>query len=165
VERDDELMSCLRQGIQSCGQQPNPLDSLEELALAEKELGFPLPDVLRFAYSHVGNGAFGPGFGILPIRGGAASPPSDNATASYMASRAYFESVEPYMKWPEKLLPLCRWDDGTCSCVACGEADTPVYRYRPPADWSWDVFDVHLSKEASSLRQWLMAWAKGDDLR
>lgn len=39
----------------------------DQLAEAEARLGFPLPDLLRRLYTEVGNGGFGPVFGLLPL--------------------------------------------------------------------------------------------------
>jgi len=38
-----------------------------DLKAAEKQLGFPLPDLLRQLYLEVGNGGFGPVFGLVPL--------------------------------------------------------------------------------------------------
>lgn len=40
---------------------------------AEKELGFSIPSLLRLCYLAVGNGGYGPGFGIIGLKGGYAS--------------------------------------------------------------------------------------------
>jgi hypothetical protein len=49
------------------------LPPLEETVVAEVEkvLGFPLPSLFRDLYIHVGNGRFGPGYGILSLTDGA----------------------------------------------------------------------------------------------
>src|SRR5258708_13239995 len=39
----------------------------EDLAQAEAQLGFGLPSFLRRLYLEVGNGGFGPGYGLFPF--------------------------------------------------------------------------------------------------
>jgi len=38
---------------------------------SERELGFPIPELLKLVYEKVGNGGFGPGYGLMGIRSGA----------------------------------------------------------------------------------------------
>jgi hypothetical protein len=44
------------------------------LADAEARLGFPLPDLLRQLYTEVGNGGYGPAFGLLPVSAASLGP-------------------------------------------------------------------------------------------
>jgi len=44
------------------------------VATVESRLGFGLPPLLRELYTQVGNGGFGPGYGILGLEGGFADP-------------------------------------------------------------------------------------------
>ena len=48
-----------------------PLDETNARA-SEKQLGFALPNLLTQLYSSIGNGGFGPGYGMLGVVGGAA---------------------------------------------------------------------------------------------
>jgi hypothetical protein len=41
--------------------------TMEELAQAEEQLGFALPALLRRIYLEVGNGGFGPGYGLFAL--------------------------------------------------------------------------------------------------
>jgi hypothetical protein len=41
--------------------------SESEIVRAESRLGRRLPSLLRAAYSEIGNGGFGPGYGLLPL--------------------------------------------------------------------------------------------------
>src|SRR5262245_35297573 len=40
---------------------------------AETSLGFKIPHLLTFCFTHVSNGGFGPGYGIMGLDGGCAS--------------------------------------------------------------------------------------------
>jgi hypothetical protein len=45
----------------------------EELVAAETALGFRLPEFLRLLYLQVGDGGFGPGYGLNALGGGSGS--------------------------------------------------------------------------------------------
>jgi len=47
-----------------------PPASREQIERCEAALGFPLPELLRRLYAEIGNGGFGPGYGLLPIPNG-----------------------------------------------------------------------------------------------
>jgi hypothetical protein len=49
---------------------PPPPASPEAVEEAQVMVGYPLPGLLRRLYLEVGNGGFGPGYGILGVRGG-----------------------------------------------------------------------------------------------
>ncbi|MGH4031337.1 hypothetical protein ACQB60_20655 [Actinomycetota bacterium Odt1-20B] len=66
---DDEVVEELRERARALSL-PAPAT---EAAVTEAELviGFPLPPLLRRLYLEVANGGFGPGEGIVGVRGGA----------------------------------------------------------------------------------------------
>src|SRR5579859_6359464 len=47
-----------------------PVVSEEQIGDAERNLGFPLPPFLRYLYTHIANGGFGPGIGLHGIANG-----------------------------------------------------------------------------------------------
>src|SRR5687768_9046078 len=49
---------------------PGPTVTTEVLQAAERALGFQLPELLRAVYVKLGNGGFGPEYGIVGIKGG-----------------------------------------------------------------------------------------------
>jgi SMI1 / KNR4 family (SUKH-1) len=155
---DDDLLLALDRRIRCLGQTPRPAALPGDIEAAEKALGFPLPELLRLIYVRVGNGAFGPGRGILPIQGNGLPDLRMNAVEAYLAARAHRE--EPYWVWPERLLSFCFWGGAVFSCVDCTQADSPVIRWNPPVDWSWQTPADCVSDEAPSLRQWLSQWAE-----
>src|SRR5216683_6367148 len=67
-------------------QTASPPATGEELAHAEAQLGFELPSFLRRLYLEVGNGSFGPGYGLLPLNDHSPSsaPLTDSLVASYL---------------------------------------------------------------------------------
>lgn len=117
--RDDEpLLSAMRErlppGVSASSVSPM------EIALAESQLGFPLPPLVRRIYG-VANGGLGPGFGLLRIGEG-----EDTLAAVYrsfadssFAPRPGEPGFDQY-PWPDRLLPICDWDAraGRASTVA-----------------------------------------------
>jgi hypothetical protein len=53
-----------------CQVEPSRPTTPAVVAEAESSLGFPLPSLLRDAYTMVGNGGFGPGYGLMDCREG-----------------------------------------------------------------------------------------------
>jgi hypothetical protein len=158
MSRDDDLLSAIGRRIRSLGQSLRPPASLGEIDAAEKALGFLVPESLRLLYTRVGNGGFGPGQGLLPLHGAGLPGLERNAVEVYLAARAHRE--EPFWEWPEQLLPFCFWGNAVFSCADCSQVDSPVIRWNPPVDWSWQTPADCMSDEAPSLRQWLSRWAE-----
>ena len=139
----------------------------EELIQAETQLGFALPSLLRRIYLEVGNGGFGPGYGLLPLN---EIPPNavygmESLGAAYQGMRAfsqkdideYFvEEEEKPALWPERVLILCDWGCTIYSCLDCFSSDHPIFRMD-----SNDNVLVEWAIEAFSLQQWLETWVDG----
>ncbi len=101
-----------------------------EIADAEAALGFRLPDLLRTVYLHVGNGGFGPGYGLIGLGGGATSDGGQSAVEMYVSLRADVPAADG-TGWPEGLLPICDWGCAIRSSIDCTHPDTPVVRHDP----------------------------------
>src|ERR1044071_3132257 len=63
-----------------------PIDQ-KTVAAAEKRLGFKLPAPLRVLYTRVGNGGFGPAYGLLGLVGGAKNEERRDAVSVYEVFR------------------------------------------------------------------------------
>jgi hypothetical protein len=139
----------------------------EELVQAETQLGFVLPALLRRIYREVGNGGFGPGYGLLllnelPPNGG---HDTTSLVAEYQGMKAfsqqdideYFaEEEEKPALWPERVLILCDWGCNIYSCLDCSSSELPIFRMD-----SNENFLVEWAIEAPSLHQWLERWIDG----
>ena len=139
----------------------------EELVQAETQLGFVLPALLRRIYREVGNGGFGPGYGLLPLN---ELPPNGghdttSLVAEYQGMRAfsqhdideYFaEEEEKPALWPERVLLLCDWGCNIYSCLDCSSSELPIFRMD-----SNENFLVEWAIEAPSLHHWLERWIDG----
>jgi len=133
------------------------------VAQAEKDLGFPLPPLLRELYLQIGDGGFGPGYGLYKLTGGetdlAAVVPNHR-----MATDP--DLPEPYNTWRAKHLMLVDWGCNIYSAVDCASAEGTVYRYnldRYDDETSGPVRDYGIL-EAASLGEWLERWMEGEDL-
>lgn len=156
MDVDDELITAIRQRIATPSARIDLLSAgvpslfetatIEELDAAETELGFALPALLRKLYSEVENGGFGPGAGLLGVKGGHADLDGRTLAESYLALRA--------QGWPEGVLPLCELGDGARSCV-----DMRAY-----GDGILTVDAAGITSTGLTLLSWLHAWVSGVDI-
>ncbi|MDN0193679.1 SMI1/KNR4 family protein [Streptomyces sp. S.PNR 29] len=133
---------------------PEPVDAAT-LARAEATLGFRLPPLLAELYLRIGDGGFGPEYGLLPLLD---SPPAGEpaAVVQYLANRASGRQ-DPDWPWPEGVLPISHWGCAMYACVDCHAPEATVLLFEPnpgDPDRAWFV-------DAPSLRDWLHAWVDG----
>jgi hypothetical protein len=125
-----------------------PIEPLSEAAVAkvEKSLGFPLPGDLRQLYREIGDGNFGPFFGIRRL---------SNWAKDYLKLRAELAEERGH-PWPENLLPLV-FLNGKRVCL---DRDTGrvVLWARPPKRCSAKKWDASFVPQAESLAEWLERW-------
>jgi len=133
---------------------PEPADA-STLASAETTLGFPLPPLLADLYLRIGDGGFGPEYGLLPLLD---SPPADEpaAVVQYLANRESARK-DPDWPWPEGVLPISHWGCAMYACVDCCTPEAPVLLFEPNADRADDAWYV----DAPSLTTWLRSWVDG----
>jgi len=139
-----------------------PTLTATDIAAAEARLGFVLPDLLRDIYMTISNGGFGPGYGLLGLRGGAGEPVGNdvyNAIDLYEGFRAQQQSP----RWPEGLLPICYWGCEIYSCLDCAGPGAPVMAFDPnqKGDGPWRS-DCKL--HVNSFSEWLSKWLNDEDL-
>ncbi|HEX5105386.1 MAG TPA: SMI1/KNR4 family protein [Pirellulaceae bacterium] len=133
------------------------------LQAAERAIGFKLPELLRAIYLKVGNGGFGPGYGIMGIKGGARL---DGCTLEKCyANMIKLETENGTWRWPRQLLPLANYGCGMWSCVDCAYKKLPMILWDPnPLDddlegaaarrnWAYSFWD-----QEKSLGTWLEGW-------
>ncbi|MFI1013575.1 SMI1/KNR4 family protein [Streptomyces sp. NPDC020965] len=133
---------------------PEPVGA-ETVARAEAMLGFRLPPLLAALYSRVGDGGFGPEYGLLPLLDG---PPRGEPAAveQYLANRGSGEK-DPDWPWPAGVLPISHWGCGMYACVDCHSADATVLLFEPNAGEAAHAWYV----DAPSLPDWLRGWLDG----
>ncbi|MGP4008701.1 SMI1/KNR4 family protein [Streptomyces sp. 4N124] len=133
---------------------PEPVDTAT-LSRAEAALGFSLPPLLADLYLRIGDGGFGPEYGLLPLFD---NPPAGEPAAveQYLANRATGRK-DPDWPWPEGVLPISHWGCAMYTCVDCRTPEATVLLFEPNADDSDHAWFV----DAPSLTDWLHAWVEG----
>lgn len=121
----------------------------QELAEAERILGFALPTEVRRLYGEVANGGFGPEYFLFPLMG-----EGSTAVTEYGTLR---ESPSEF--WPRGVLPILDWGCGMYGAVDCLRPDAPVLLFDPNAD-TGDAADAWF-QDSPSLTQWLVSWLDG----
>jgi len=138
---------------------PSPLDD-ESIARAETMLGRRLPDLLRDAYRHVGNGGFGPGYGLLRLLSDPRSPAEESVVGLYMS----FCSSDPEdaaWSWPVHLVPFCDWGCAIRTCVDCSTPEGAIITFDPNARDLGEPMSNSLAATHSSIESWFADWLAG----
>ena len=144
-----------------------PTVTAKALEASERAMGFKLPEFLRALYLNVGNGGFGPEYGIVGTEGGATL---DGCTLeTCYQNRIELESQNSVWRWPKQLLPLASYGCGMWSCVDCEYQQLPMILWDPnnldseltgedaQLNWGNSFWD-----QGSSLHSWLEAWLAED---
>lgn len=132
-----------------------------QLDSAERQLGLSLPASVRDLYGFVGNGGYGPGYGLIGLVGGCLSDLGTDVAQDYLLRRQS-DPNDPGWFWPEGVLAICHWGCAIYSCIDCTKPSAPVLRFDPnPVDADWSVA---WSPESFDLAGWLNAWLQGDEL-
>lgn len=129
-----------------------PVTAVDE---AERIISHRLPLLLRRLYLEVGNGGFGPGYGILGLRGGHRDDIHRGALDLYPS--ALNRSSEHWPVLPGNLLPICSWGCGIYSFIDCSQPQGQIWGWDPnpgPAD------ERALYKQPYTLGEWLDRWVR-----
>ncbi|WP_223190407.1 SMI1/KNR4 family protein [Nonomuraea terrae] len=137
-----------------------PIVSPEDIAEAESALGFPLHPLLAQLYRRIGNGGFGPEYGILGLsKTGRTSDVGLTAVEEYRQRRVS-DATDTRWFWPEGVLPILTWGCSMYACVDCrSEAGTVLlFEPNPIDDGQWaEAWFV----DSPSLAEWLDTWISG----
>jgi hypothetical protein len=125
------------------------------VASAEERIGFALPPLLRRLYLEVGNGGFGPGYGLLGLPDGHGG---DQETSLGLYRQAHDNPSSFWSFLAPGLLPVCSWGCAIYSLVDCSQPDGPM--------WGWDPNPgppggEALYPERRTLAEWLGRWLDG----
>jgi hypothetical protein len=133
-----------------------------DFASDERRLGFALPPLMKQIYKEIGNGGFGPGYGLIGVSNRVPDYDGRIVPANYELFRAS-STDEPNWNWPEGLLPVCDWGCAIRSCVDCADPNFRMRIFDPNVhdgdDWADSFFE-----ESPSFKTWIAAWASGVDL-
>jgi hypothetical protein len=118
---------------------------------AEATLGFSIPHLLKLIYLNVGNGGFGPGYGIIGVAGGHASN-----LGTLVETYDQIQKGAKYLRldWQAGLLPFCEWGCNIFSCVACDDENHQVFTSE----------ECRAHREPYQLKDFLSMWLKGVDI-
>jgi hypothetical protein len=136
-----------------------------DLAAVEMRLGFPLPDLLRRLYMEIGNGGFGPVFGLIPLTS-ASLGASPQAEAELDLAGEDANLVNRYRQqggWPGGLVPTFYCGCTVFELVDCRDPAGPVVWF----DAGSDEISVLNSGEripVPSLARRLEAWLDGEQV-
>lgn len=153
-------------------QHANPPVTMVDLIEAEAKLGFPLPPLLKSLYCEVGNGGFGPGYGLFKLTlDRAVDDKYDHALVdTYLAlhpvgdkawslspgeERAEGPQPTGYDEYPQQVLMICEWGCNIYSFLDCSSPEYRVLR----KDHNYSLTEHVL--ECPSFHQWLEAWLAG----
>jgi hypothetical protein len=117
--------------------------TLAMVEAAERDFGHPFPPLLRRLYLEIGNGGFGPGYGLFRL------PLTDNDWEP-----EWWADTSP------PLLPLCHWGCGIYSFVDCADGEATMWGWDPNPVPEDDI-DKALFRERMTLPEWLSHWLKG----
>ena len=124
----------------------------DAIAAAEQEIGLPLPSLLTRLYLEIGNGGFGPGYGILGVAGGFTDDLKHDVVGAYRSFSSSRRDAPPFF-----LLPLCHWGCAIYSLVELSPVEGRMWGFDPNgADQDHALYCQELS-----LSDWLQRWIDG----
>ena len=136
---------------------PVPPIAAKVLETAERAIGLKLPELLRAIYLKVGNGGFGPEYGIVGIKGGAKLDGYTLETCYQQMLK--LDNENSVWCWPKQLLPVASYGCGMWSCVDC------AYQKLPMVLWDPNNLDADLSDADARLNWGNSFWDQGLSLK
>ncbi|MAI90292.1 SMI1/KNR4 family protein [Ponticaulis sp.] len=149
---DEALIDAIRAKLRRLSQSPMHLQkalSDKLLADATARLAHEPPEFLVTLYRAIGNGGFGPNFGLLGLADGWTDEKNRDAVQCYEA----FRDASNDTPFPDYLLPICIYGGGAYICADCRSPDAPLWLYDPAQE-----FD-RLTPYGQQLKGWLSSWA------
>lgn len=188
-ERVSDPLRAVEHALTELPRVPPALASAQ-LLRAEKLLGCQLPDLLKALYLQVGNGGFGPGYGLFPIslgdpgfadlvgvywyvRGDARQlNPDTLLDLTKLAEQDLSDEASPAgpadatfdWQWPAGLLPILSHGCGIYECLECTGLEGAVILHHPDYLVAGGSVQDTLTELAPSLQRRLEAWLRGEDL-
>jgi hypothetical protein len=136
-----------------------PATTPAEVGAVEGRLGFHLPELLRRLYTEVGNGGYGPVFGLLPLTVmslGDDAPPE----AEFELAGDYARLVRRYgAEWPAGLVPAFYCGCTVFEFVNCRSPDGPVVWFDEGTE---ELSELLAREPVPSLAARLETWLAGE---
>jgi len=162
---DERIIAAIRRRLRSktidlgpSNSQLNPADPTV-IANDERQLGFALPPLLIRIFVEIGNGGFGPGYGLIGLTNGVPNDMGRTAPEIY----SLFQSPnreDPNWTWPRGLLPICHWGCAILSCVDCADANFRMRIFDPNVHGGSNWADAFF-EESAGFEKWIRDWASG----
>ncbi|MGP6085937.1 SMI1/KNR4 family protein [Antarctobacter jejuensis] len=126
----------------------------------QSTLDFPLPPLLIRIWQDIGNGGFGPGYGLLGIGDGFADDQDATADRRYLGFRKP-DPLTPTWLWPQGLLPICHLG---CAMYDCLDTTRDRIIIWEPSAWDEDLpIGTALFDTGLTLFDWFDRWSRGQD--
>jgi hypothetical protein len=165
---DDLVIADLRRQLQTKSRDMWPVDRrltpADPMRIAKDEvrLGFVFPPLLKQIYLQVGNGGFGPGYGLIGLTNGIPNDLGKTVPELYELFRSS-DPNDPTWQWPRGLLPICDWGCAILSCIDCADSNFRMRIFDPNVhegdDWTDSFFE-----EAAAFEIWIKEWTSGTNL-
>lgn len=128
-----------------------------ELAAFERHTGAPLPDLWREIFTTIGNGGFGPGYGIYGLITGA---PDDQGHVALQIYETFNQTdpEDPTWHWPSGLIPIAHWGCAMQSCIDVSSPQGRMVRFDPNNHGPDEGWEGAWWEEAATSVQWWGAW-------
>ncbi len=130
------------------------------IAEAERRLGLRLPLTLRAVYREIGNGGFGPGYGLLPLIADTRSAKVETVVDLYSGLRRS-DPDDPAWCWPDRWVPFCDWGCAIRSCVDCTSSYERVFTFDPHARQPNHNMSAAFAATHSNLDAWFLDCVSG----
>jgi hypothetical protein len=136
---------------------PWPPASEAEVASFEQQIGARLPALWREIFTTIGNGGFGPGYGIYGLITGA---PDDQGQVALRLFESFNQSdpEDPAWRWPGHLVPIAHWGCAVQSCIDVSTSDGRMVRFDPNDHGPDEGWEGAWWEEAPSSVEWWTAW-------
>lgn len=139
---------------------PAPPLSTETLHRVKSSLDFELPSLLIQIWQEIGNGGFGPGYGLLGLGDGYSDDQNATADARYLGFREP-DPLTPTWLWPQGLLPICHLG---CAMYDCLDTTRDHIILWEPGTWDEDLpIGTALFDTGLTLFDWVDRWSRGQE--
>lgn len=129
--------------------------SIEQINQIETELGFPLPDILKQCYLHIGNGGFGPGYGLLPLIASKKYLTGEDEESVLSFSKEFISCEFSF--WEKSCIPLVHWGCGIYSFMDLAQPEKNIVIF-DGNNFEEDVPESGVFETTRNLQSFLEAW-------
>lgn len=149
--------------VQSFVHEIAPAATEKQLASSESRMGLTIPPLLRRIYSEVGNGGFGPGYGLIGCEGGYRDDRDETIVGAYVGRRER-DPKDRSWKWPEGLVPLFSWGGAIYTCGDFLAEHCPLHEFDPFHYKGKAPMQASLRPHDEDLPRYLSRWISGEEV-